>query len=99
MSSNFNKIKEYYCQKIKELCKKDVKVLLLGNKKDLEDRRVVSIEEGRSLALQENYKFMECSCLKFESVNEAFYELIMWSILDKKEKNGIDKERFKNQWG
>ena len=64
----------------------------MGNKTDLEDKRKVSIEEGRSLALQENYMFMECSCLKNENVNEAFYELIMWSILDKKEKNDIDKD-------
>ena len=47
--SNFNKIKDYYFPKIKELCKKNVKVLLLGNKTDLEDEREVSIEEGRSL--------------------------------------------------
>ena len=64
----------------------------MGNKTDLEDKRKVSIEEGRSLALKENYKFMECSCLKNENVKEAFYELIMWSILDKKEKNDIDND-------
>ena len=65
----------------------------MGNKTDLVNQREVSIEEGRSLALQENYKFMECSCLKNENVNEAFYELIMGkNISNKNEKNDNDKD-------
>ena len=35
---------EYYSKEIKERCKKDIKVILLGNKTDLEDKRKISCE-------------------------------------------------------
>ena len=34
--NTFYKIKNYYAQKIKEYCKKDIPILLLGNKTDKE---------------------------------------------------------------
>ncbi len=49
--NSFEIIKEYYCPKIKELCKINIPIILLGNKADLEDKREVTIEEGAGLAL------------------------------------------------
>jgi small GTP-binding protein len=77
---SFNTIKKFYCQKIKEFCKKNIPIILLGNKADLPNREVQT-EEGIALALQEKYKFKETSCVKNENVADAFEALIeMWNI-------------------
>ena len=67
---------EYYSKEIKERCKKDIKVILLGNKTDLEDKRKISCEQGAGLALENNYLFMETSCLLNSNVSTAFETLI-----------------------
>ena len=79
--NSFEIIKEYYCPKIKELCKKNIPIILLGNKADLEDKREVTIEEGAGLALEGNFKFKETSCQKNENVADAFEALIeLWNF-------------------
>ena len=70
------KVKDYYVVKIKEKCKKDLKVVLLGNKADLKDQRQVSLEEGRDLALANGYIFMESSCKDNYNVSDAFTALV-----------------------
>ena len=86
--STFDKIKKYYIQKIKDNCKKDIPVLLLGNKTDMENKREVSCEEGMFLALKENYEFKESSCLKNINVAGAFESLIeRWNFENHKESN------------
>ena len=72
----FDKIKNFYVEKIKDNCKKDIPILLLGNKTDKEDERQVSCEEGMALALKEHYEFKESSCLKNINVAGAFESLI-----------------------
>ena len=54
---SFIKLKEYYVPKIKDNCKENIIISLLGNKADLEDKREVTTEEGIELALQEKYDF------------------------------------------
>ena len=79
--NSFEVIKEYYGPKIKELCKKNIPTILLGNKTDLEDKREVAIEEGAGLALEGNFKFKETSCQKNENVADAFEALIeLWNF-------------------
>ena len=73
---SFEKIKNYYAQEIKDCCKKDIPILLLGNKTDKENNRQVTSEEGIALALQENYEFKESSCLQNINVAGAFENLI-----------------------
>ena len=85
---SFNKIKNYYVNKIKENCKSIVKVLLLGNKTDLNDKREVSDKDGHDLALKNNYIFMESSCKNNYNVSDAFTALVEMTNLDcTKEKN------------
>ena len=55
---SFEECKKYYKEKIKEKCIKNIKVLLLANKNDLEDQRQVIYEEGANLALENGYIFM-----------------------------------------
>ena len=72
----FTDCKGYFNQLIKDKCKKDIKVILLGNKTDLENIRQVQPEDGANFSLQNNYIFMETSCLKNENVADAFETLI-----------------------
>lgn len=63
------------------MCKSDIKVILLGNKSDLEYKREVSQEEGRNLAIENNYLFSEISCKINSNIFESFRKLI--EITDK----------------
>ena len=74
--ASFNDCKSYFNQLIKDKCKKDIQVVLLGNKTDLENKRKVPPEDGANFSLQNNYIFMETSCLKNENVADAFETLI-----------------------
>ena len=47
---SFDEIENFYVKEIKDFCKKDIKVILVGNKTDLENERIVSHEEGVNLA-------------------------------------------------
>ena len=82
--NSFEECKHYYNEGIKEKCKKSIKVILLGNKTDLEDKREVSPEEGAGFALENDYIFMETSCLKNENVADAFSALIEMTNIDSK---------------
>jgi small GTP-binding protein len=82
---SFDVIRDYYCPKIKQFCKKDIPILLLGNKIDREQFRQIKTEEGIELASKEKYRFKETSCLKNENVADAFEALIeMWNIENQK---------------
>ena len=72
----FEDCKSYFKESIEENCKKNVKVLLLGNKTDLEEEREVAPDEGANFAEKNNYLFMETSCLKNANVADAFETLI-----------------------
>ena len=89
---SFNKIKDYYCNEIKEIFGDNIPIILLGNKTDLVDQRQVSQEEGVALAVSHNYKFQETSALKNENVTDAFEALIeLWNF--EYQKNNYSKTR------
>ena len=100
---SFDEVKDYYNENIKEKCKKKIKVILLGNKTDLEDKRKVQPEEGAGLALENDYIFMETSCLKNTNVSDAFETLIeITNIESKKNKDSrkglqLKKENIKRK--
>ena len=78
---SFDEVKNYYCEKIKELCNPNIPIILLGNKTDKEEERQVEQNEGASLALSYNYIFKETSALKNENVADSFAALIeLWNI-------------------
>ena len=74
--NSFDEIKGYFCEQIEEKCKKDIKIILLGNKTDLEENREVSSEEGANFALEKGYTFLETSCLENRNVADSFETLI-----------------------
>ena len=63
----------------------DVEVMIVGNKCDLEERRMVSKERGQLLANELGYNFMEVSALSGWNVTMAFMNLAR-AIIDSKRK-------------
>jgi len=55
---------------------KPVPFVLCGNKADLEDKRVITIERGEQLARQLDILFMETSAKTGKNVEKAFSELV-----------------------
>ena len=88
---SFDECKNYCRNAILENCKGDIKVMLIGNKADLEDERKVSKEEGLKFAEENNYLFRETSCLNLDSVVEAFETLIIETFKSIKNKDDLIK--------
>ena len=86
-SNTFDEIKSYYNPNLKTNCQENIKVILLGNKTDLEEDRQVSSEEASDFALENNYVFMESSCLNNTNVANAFVTLIEIANREKIEDN------------
>ena len=91
--TNINTFKEcqYYSKEIKSRCKKNINVILLGNKTDLESKRKVPPEKGARFALENRYIFMETSCFKNTNVAKAFETLIEITYRDYQKKNTIKR--------
>ena len=92
--SSFDEIRDYFCEQIEENCKEDIKIILLGNKTDLEENREVSSEEGANFALEKGYTFLETSCLENRNVADSFETLIELSyekVLEKGKENISEK--------
>ena len=68
---------------------KNVTVILIGNKKDLDDKRQVSFEEGEAFAKEHGLMFLETSAKTALNVVEAF-NLSAQCILNNIEKTGIE---------
>ena len=68
---------EKWISDLKANADEEISMILLGNKTDLEDKRVVSTEEGKNKAEFYNLTFMETSALNGNNIQEAFNELIM----------------------
>ena len=74
---SFNDCTNFFISKIEENCwRKQYKILLLGNKTDVECLRQIIPQKGSLFAQEYNCKFMECSCVTNENVFYAFQSLI-----------------------
>lgn len=69
----FNNIKQWY-KTVTEHSNEDAQILLVGNKSDM-DTRVISYEQGESLASELNIPFMESSAKDDSNVKEVFFSL------------------------
>ena len=91
---SFEECKDFYKNEIKNHCKKNIKVILVGNKADLEKERTVSKEEGANFAEENNYYFKETSCITLINVSDAFETIILMTNNDMI-KNGTQNFREK----
>ncbi|XP_065581158.1 ras-related protein Rap1 [Artemia franciscana] len=75
--STFNDLQDLREQILRVKDTEDVPMVLVGNKCDLEDERVVGKDQGINLAKQFNScSFMESSAKAKINVNEIFYDLV-----------------------
>ena len=61
-----------WVSEVKRHCMPGISVLLVGNKSDMEDRRVIKWEDGSELARSLDFKFIETSAKDSKNVEEAF---------------------------
>lgn len=74
--STFNDLQDLREQILRVKDTDDVPMILVGNKCDLEDERVVGKEQGQSLARNWSSTFLETSAKSKINVNEIFYDLV-----------------------
>jgi Ras-related protein Rap-1A len=74
--STFNDLMDLREQILRVKDTDDVPMILVGNKCDLEDERVVGKDQGQSLARQFNSAFLETSAKAKINVHEVFYDLV-----------------------
>lgn len=68
---SFENVKSWL-NECKEMCSKDILLVIIGNKSDLNNKRTVSIDEGKNFAEENNVSFFETSALNGEGINEVF---------------------------
>ena len=71
----FEEVKNYWYPTIKnefDTCKL---IYLIGNKRDLKEKRQVKKKEGIEFAKKENLRFFEISCKTDEGIKEFFDDL------------------------
>ena len=71
---SFEKI-DFWFKQMQENLDKNIPILLMANKCDLEEQRVITKEEGEKLAKEKNMMFYECSAKNGQNVQCAIEEL------------------------
>ena len=89
---SFEDLENYFLKEIKDNCKPDIQIILLGNKTDLEHQRQVNPDEGVEFAKKNNFIFLETSCLKNTNVADGFETLIELTYREKIEKYEFNLE-------
>ena len=72
--ASFDNVKSWL-QQIRSLASEDVSLLLIGNKSDLEDKRVVTKDNIDQLTRDINVQYFEVSARTGSNVEEAFYHI------------------------
>ena len=89
----------------RDLCSKDIYIVLVGNKNDLDKQRAISKDEGKRFAEENNLKFYETSALNGNNIEELFMNAAS-DLIDKIESgdckfdlhvNGIKIGKFPNK--
>jgi len=94
--STFNDIPELRDQIVRVKDTENIPTVLVGNKCDLADQRVITTEQGEALATKFNAKFIEASAKTKINVDEIFHTLVRLIIAanpGKKGGKGKGKER------
>jgi small GTP-binding protein len=74
-----------------------ITVMLVGNKCDMAELRVISIEEGMSFAKNQNLLFIETSAKEATNVRESFQKLLT-AIVNKYNRTGFDDGAKNRRW-
>ena len=100
--NSFDKIQDWINQINSNTQTDEIGLILIGNKKDLDNNRIISFKEGDALGKELGIKYFETSALSGEGIDEAF-KYVTKEILKKKkldnndDKGKIDLESSKNR--
>ena len=89
---SFEECENFYKKQIEQNCKKSIKVILVGNKTDLEKQRKIKTEKGAKFAEDNHYYFRETSCETNTNVSDAFETIIVMTHNDMIKNNEKIKE-------
>ena len=91
---SFNKIKDIYemAKNIKEV--NDFPLIIVGNKEDLNNNRVISKNQGKKLAIEFNCLFYETSALCNTNIQKIFNSIVK-EIIKEMKKNSEDTHQEK----
>nr|XP_022300382.1 ras-like protein 3 isoform X5 [Crassostrea virginica]XP_022335595.1 ras-like protein 3 isoform X4 [Crassostrea virginica] len=89
--STFNDLQDLREQILRVKDTDDVPMILVGNKSDLEDERVVGKDQGNGLAHMFRCEFMETSAKKKINVNEIFCDLVR--LINRKNPDRLPKHQ------
>jgi Ras-related protein Rab-2A len=90
----FDNVKSWL-NECKDICYKDILICLIGNKCDLDTKRVVSSEEGQKFAEENNLLFFETSAKDGTNIQEVFVETVT-IIVEKIERGQINLDMTNN---
>eukprot|EP00262_Sarcandra_glabra_P009491 TRINITY_DN238_c0_g2_i1.p1 TRINITY_DN238_c0_g2~~TRINITY_DN238_c0_g2_i1.p1 ORF type:complete len:228 (+),score=32.77 TRINITY_DN238_c0_g2_i1:109-792(+) len=84
-----------WLQELRGHADKNIVIILLGNKTDLEDQRAVPIEDAREFAEKEGLFFLETSALEATNVETAFLTVLteIFNIVNKKNLDAGDEHQ------
>lgn len=69
-------------QNIEQHASEGVNKILIGNKCDWDEKRAVTLEQGRQLADELGLRFVETSAKDNEGVEEAFFTLARFVVIN-----------------
>ena len=95
---SFQNVKNWIKQ-IKEEVTDKVSIILVGNKIDMENQRVVSKEEGEKMAASYGLKFFECSAKTGENVEEIFKDIVTKTVENFSKVDETEATKLKNKKG
>ncbi|KAG1330754.1 ras-related protein Rab11D [Cocos nucifera] len=84
-SQSFDHIPRWL-EELRSHADKNIVIMLVGNKTDLEDQRAVTTEDASELAQKENLSFLETSALEATNVETAFQTVLteIFNIVNRK---------------
>ena len=91
---SFNSVQDW-CTQIKTYSWENAQVVLVGNKCDMDDERVVSYERGRQLSDQLSLEYFEASAKENINVKAVFEKLV--EIICNKMAESLDSNQTQNQ--
>ena len=94
--ASFIQCKEWFSL-ANEVCGEGLGCVLIGNKKDLESLRAVSLQEIAEFAESFNLLYVETSCLTGENVRHSF-ETMIDLVFNKIDANLINKDDLIKKW-
>ena len=94
--NSFQNVNRWLTQ-ISQEAPEEVKIILVGNKSDLDNNRVISYEQGTNLANMHNIDFFETSAFNGENIQALFHrmgELIIEDLENVNDESGnFDKNK------